>query len=75
MQPWGAGAVEQLKKQTVAHVDGGKGGRTETGFGAYLSMTPDQLAAKVDDMTEAEFKQFKKDATPEFKKKYPGIDW
>lgn len=48
---------------------------TETGYSRFLNMSEDQMATAIDDMSDAEYLKFKKEAPAALKKKHHGLPW
>jgi hypothetical protein len=68
--------IKQLKVGSTPSVKANKGsGGKKTGYEAYGSMSRDELAAKVDDMSDAEFVTFSNKAPQSLKDKFGDIPW
>ena len=70
----GATGIIKQTDEAVPSVRGG-GGKSATGFDTYMTMSAEQLAAKMNDMSENEYLEFINKAPDKLKKKYPHIDW
>lgn len=72
----GKKALESLAKGGGAppSIGGGGGGGTPV-MGAYESYTAEQMAAAIENMTDAQAAKFYREATPEIRKKFPGLPW
>lgn len=70
----GKAALASLTKPAIASIDTG-GGKGPVGMDAFEAMTSDQLASKVEGMTEKEYAKFLKDAPASLKTKHPGLPW
>lgn len=69
-----SGLVNHLTKPTSSSISS-KRTSSETSMNNYLSMDQNQLATMVDNMSEREFLNFKKNAPPALREKFPGLDW
>lgn len=69
------GIVKTLTKDRPKSVSSGKSGGVKSVYDDFLSSTPEQLAAKIDRMSDSEYKTFIKGAPAELKDKFPGIIW
>lgn len=73
------GAEELTKKIQQPHTlsidsNGGDGGQV-TGYDAFLVMTPEQLAEKIDKMTDAQVAEFINNAPANVRERFPKADW
>ena len=70
----GKAALESLQKPGIQSIGAGSGAAS-TGMDAYEAMNADQLAEVIETMTEKQYAQFMKNASPALKAKHPGIPW
>jgi hypothetical protein len=61
--------------KVVPSISPGKDKGVETGYEADAKMTPDQLARKIDGMTDKEASKWFKNAPKSLKTKYPSLPW
>jgi hypothetical protein len=76
MEKGAKGAIEQAKagpKHSVSAT--GTDMKIDSGFGAYLSMTDNQLASAIDKMNDKQFENFLKNAPSELRKKFKNVPW
>jgi len=69
-----ASAVEAIGKGAVQSISGRKGD-VQTGLGAYVNLTRDQLADKLEAMSESERSTFYEKAPANLKAKFPDLPW
>ncbi|HSW65043.1 MAG TPA: hypothetical protein VLH56_17290 [Dissulfurispiraceae bacterium] len=70
----GKAALASLSKPAIPSIDTG-GGKGAVGMDAYESMTSEQLAAKVADMTDAQLSKFLKEAPQSVRSKHSSLPW
>jgi hypothetical protein len=68
------GMVQNLSRGSVPSVSGNKSTGL-TGYDAYTSLSSQELAGKIDGMTDIQFSKFVRNAPKTLRNKHPGIDW
>jgi hypothetical protein len=71
----GVSALISGMSDTVPTVSGAQGGEAPAGYESYLSMSRDQIGAKMENMTDAQWIDFSTKAPEALKKKYPEFAW
>lgn len=69
-----ANAVESITKGAVQSISGTKGS-AKTGYGAYINLSRDQMADKLESMSESEKANFYAKAPANVKNKFPELPW
>jgi len=68
-------ALKAITKEPVPSIGNMKGASDDDGFGKYMSMSDDQLADAIGDMTDTEADKFYKTAPKALQKKHPSLPW
>jgi uncharacterized ferredoxin-like protein len=68
------GVVNHLTQGTVKTVSS-RGGGVATGWDAYAGMTPEQLADRMEGMSEKDALKFMKEAPQHIRDKFPSVPW
>lgn len=72
----GARAIaDSVTRGGVATISSNRGGGADTGYEADLTMTAEQLTAKLDKMSDPAVEKWAKNAPDELKKKYADMPW
>lgn len=72
----GAKAIaDSITRGSVATISSNRSGGADTGYEADLTMTAEQLAAKLDKMSDKAVEKWAKNAPDELKKKYTDMPW
>ena len=69
-----ANAVNSISRGAVQSISGTKGS-AQTGYGAYINLTRDQMADKLDSWSESEKANFYEKAPANVKNKFPELPW
>lgn len=64
-----------LGKTSVPSIGTEANDSVDTGYDAFLNLTANQAAARLDRMTEAQFKDFIKNAPAKVKTRFPNVPW
>jgi hypothetical protein len=67
--------IDSLTSGTISTVITQKGKGVDSGYEKFMAYTVDQFAAHVDNLNEAEFKKFIKEAPQKLKDKFPQAAW
>ncbi|MFX0114196.1 MAG: hypothetical protein ACFFB3_06585 [Candidatus Hodarchaeota archaeon] len=69
-----SGLINHLKKPSSSSISS-KRTSSDRSMENYINMDPNQLAAMIDDMSDQQFLNFRKNAPPALREKLPMVDW
>lgn len=69
-----SGLINHLKKPSSSSISS-KRTSSDRSMENYLNMDTNQLAAMIEDMSDQQFLDFRKNAPPALREKLPGLDW